>query len=658
MPEFIARHRPALLLSALFLHATAALADVDTIDEIQVTATRRPTTQDDVSAALSIISVDEIIGQKLATDALDSQPGVYLQQTTPGQGAAIIRGLKGSEILHLVDGFRLNNAIFRNAPTQYLALVSPGSVERIEVVRGAPTSLYGTDAVGGVVQVLSHIPAFEGSEMQSRGSAYAAYDTGELGKIIRGSFDVGNQDMAGTVSAEYLQTGDRKTGGGQRVAPTGYESMGGRAALSITPDSGHDWLIDLQFARQPSTPRIDELVPGFGQAEPSSSEFLFAPNERYFAHVRHTRTDSLLGADWTVDGGWQRIVDDRITRNYQAPERRHEENRSDLYGLTASATFAMASGSWITGVEIYHDVVSSRRMQENLLDGSSTEIQSRFPDGATLDQAAVFANLLHRSGDRHTFSGGARLSRVEIDLPLSAVVSSSTEVSDFSADLGYLFDVTDEVALTANLGHGFRAPNVFDMGTLGERPGNRFNVPSPNLDSENVTQLDIGIRHRSEKLDSDFSIYGLRYTDRITSVLTGASTPDGRDIVQSRNIRSANIYGFEANMTWLISDSLTANVVVNYTRGEQTEADGLVVAADRIPPFNGHLALRIEPFDNLVRGAVPAICRDSGPIEPAGRPRQSHQSRGNGWLGDLKRACAVDAHGRPQAWLAAGQHPG
>ncbi|MGB5580288.1 MAG: TonB-dependent receptor plug domain-containing protein, partial [Woeseia sp.] len=131
------------------------------IDEIQVTASRRPVAAAKVSAALTIIPSEEITRSTLATDALANEIGVFLQQTTVGQGAAIIRGLKGSEILHLVDGLRLNNAIFRNAPTQYLALVAPGSIERIEVVRGSPTSLYGSDAVGGVIQVISRLPKFD-----------------------------------------------------------------------------------------------------------------------------------------------------------------------------------------------------------------------------------------------------------------------------------------------------------------------------------------------------------------------------------------------------------------------------------------------------------------------------------------------------------------
>ena len=200
----------------LVLATLPALAqENEAIDEIQVTATRRLIDTEDVFAALTLVPGENIRNSKLTTDALKMQPGVYLQQTTPGQGAAIIRGLKGSEVLHLVDGFRLNNAIFRNAPTQYLALVAPGGVDRIEVVRGAPASLYGSDAVGGVVQVLSHIPSFDSSG--SRGSAFLGFDSADLGKIIRASHEMGNERVAGLISGEYLDTGNRRIGGGHKA---------------------------------------------------------------------------------------------------------------------------------------------------------------------------------------------------------------------------------------------------------------------------------------------------------------------------------------------------------------------------------------------------------------------------------------------------------
>ena len=595
-----------LLILAAVLFSTWAMpmstmaqeAAEETIEEIQVTAMRRPLAQKDVSAALTLISVEDIRGAKIITDALAAQPGVFLQQTTPGQGAAIVRGLKGSEVLHLVDGMRLNNAIFRNAPTQYLALVAPGTVDRIEVVRGAPASLYGSDAVGGVVQVLSRIPSFD--EPGTRGDAYLAYDTADLGKIIRGSFDVGNERLAGLISGEYLQTGNRRIGGGERVAPTGYESKGARIALSVTPDAEQSWLFDFQYASQPATPRIDELVPGFGQTEPSSSEFLFSPNDRLFAHIKHTRADWLWSADWNFDAGWQRIDDDRITRNFQSQFRRREKNSSDLFGITASAASDTRSGSWIVGAELYHDRVRSQRSEEDIVSGQVQDLQARFPDDSSVDQAAVYANLLHNLSERHSLSGGLRFSAIAVDLSQTAFSpAASVDQDDVSADFGWVFDVNQQSQIVANLGYGFRAPNVFDLGTLGDRPGNRFNIPNPDLESERIYQFDVGFRHHDELWDLNVMLFALHYTNRITSVLTGAVTPSGRDVVQSQNVDSADIYGVEAAAHVVLSAATTADLVINYVRGEQNEADGVDVSADRIPPFNGRLSLRYIVSDAL-----------------------------------------------------------
>ena len=572
--------------------------DEEVIEEIQVTATRRPTGIRDVSAALTVVTSEEISRAKLMTDSLAAKPGVFLQQTTPGQGAAIIRGLKGSEILHLVDGMRLNNAIFRNAPTQYLALVAPGTLDRIEIVRGAPASLYGSDAVGGVVQVLSRVPKLDSSG--AKGDAYLAFDTADLAKTLRGSVEFGNEKLAALVSGEYLSTGDRRTGSGSRVGPSGYESRGGRVAVSATPREGESWLFDLQMARQPMTPRVDELVPGFGQTEPSASEFWFAPNDRIFAHIRHSRDSGLWDATWTVDFGWQRIVDDRISRDFQSDIRRYENNRSDLVGLTANASGETDSGSWIAGVDFYHDEVRSTRYEEDLQAGSSQPVASRFPDGSTVDQAAVFGNYMLNAGERNSVSGGLRYSVIKTELPQTGVVpATSAGQNDISADLGWSFDLSADTRLTANVGYGFRAPNVFDLGTLGERPGNRFNIPNPDLESERITQFDAGVRHRSERWGLDIVFFALQYTDRIASILTGAITPEGRDVTQSRNVASADIHGVEMGGHFVFTASLVADLVVNYVRGEQADATGGQEAGDRIPPLNGRASLTYYPTDAI-----------------------------------------------------------
>jgi outer membrane receptor protein involved in Fe transport len=299
-------------------------------------------------------------------------------------------------------------------------------------------------------------------------------------------------------------------------------------------------------------------------------------------------------ADWTVDAGWQRIVDDRVSRNFGSQIRRHEENSSDLFGLTMNAAKETNDGSWIIGIDYYHDRVDSQRVEQDILSGQTQTVQPRFPDGSTIDHLAVYGNVLRSLGDRHSISGGLRFSTIDTDLGVS-----STDQDDVSADIGWLFDLTPGTQLTANIGYGFRAPNVFDLGTLGERPGNRFNIPNPDLGSERITQFDVGLRQHRDELDFEITLFTLHYTDRIASVLTGAVTMDGRDVVQSQNVSSADIRGIEGYLHLVLSSSLTADLIVNYVYGEQTENDGTENPADRIPPFNGRLSFHYEASDSL-----------------------------------------------------------
>jgi len=586
------------ILGALIL-ADVSVAE-DEIDEVLVTATRRSVSAAEISSALSLVDDDLVRTHKLVTDALDSNVGVFLQQTTPGQGAAIIRGLKGSSILHLVDGIRLNNAIFRSAPTQYFALVPSSAVERIEVLRGTPASLYGSDAVGGVVQLVTRVPEFDGTDTQVQGEAFMAFDSAELGKMVRGTLDVGTANLVTSVSAEYLETGDRKIGSGNRIGPSGYESKAARWLLAGKPDDQRSWLFDVHYLEQPATPRVDELVPGFGQTQPSSSEFLFAPNRRTFVHGQYGHRNGLFDLDWKFDLAWQRIDDDRVTRDFEAAERQRESNRSDLYGFVVSGSRVTDTGSWIVGGEAYLDEVSSQRSEENLTDGQVVTLTPRFPDGSQIERYAVFANGEYSVAPRHILGGGLRVSHEHVLLPQTPVsAAASIGVTDASGDIGWIFNVTGASQLVANAGFGFRAPNVFDLGTLGNRPGNRFNIPNTSLDSERVAQIDLGVRHRTARAQLELMVYALHYDDRITSVLTGDVTPDGRDVVQSVNAADSTIRGIEAGADVELTDSIFAGAVLNYTWGEQGISGAPSEPADRIPPLSGRLNIAYDPGGNI-----------------------------------------------------------
>ncbi|MEO0346063.1 MAG: TonB-dependent receptor [Pseudomonadota bacterium] len=617
----------ALAAAAIGPLATCAFAQ-DDLDEIVVTATRRPATTGNVAPALTVINGGVAASDKLVTDALVTAPGVYLQQTTPGQGAAIIRGLRGSALLHLVDGIRLNNALFRSAPTQYLALVPVTAVDRIEVLRGTPASLYGTDAVGGAIQVVTRSPEFSEIGTRINGDVGLSFDSAELMRSIRSTVNIGAPTLAAIASANYLTAGNRRVGGGDRIGPSNYSALGARLALAGQPSDVWRWAIDLQYAEQPETPRVDELVPGFGQTEPASAEFRFEPDRRTFLHGRLERDAGWLDLDWRVDAAWQRIDDDRATRDFGSVLRRRERNASDLFGLTLSAGRDTERGSWLVGAEHYDDRVDSSRFETDINDGTAQVLAPRFPDGARVRQSSLYTHVAHDVTARQTLNAGLRWSRARVTLPAAqATAAASLSVTDIGADIGWIVAITDAWQFVANAGRGFRAPNVFDLGTLGERPGNRFNVPNTALESERVQHADAGFRYRRGRDQFEVVAYTLRYDDRITSVLTGDVTPSGRDVVRSENGERADIYGIEAGGRWTLTSRVTGHAVLNYTRGEQREFDNPAEPGDRIPPLSGRLginyasnAFTAEGWINFSREQDRLSARDvrDPRIDPAG----------------------------------------
>lgn len=606
--ELAAQHCPNLLCSAaprdstipndmfstLALAAALLSSDTDTpleLDDLQVTAGRYAQTTFEAGSAITVINPDGP-GQEppsVITDMLRYQPGVYVQQTTPGQGIPIVRGLKGSEVLHLVDGMRLNNAFFRNAPNQYLALVDALNVDHIEVVRGPSSTLYGGDAMGGVVQILTPEPRFEETQFNARVIADSAHDRLQG----RASFSGGNEKAAIRVGASYSDIGDRRIGGGTTLAPSGYRAEAYDLKGLFQLSNEIELMAAVQNLEQPSTPRVDELIAGFGQTEPDSEEFFFEPNKRDFYHTR---------LFWDAQFSWvdqmefhlarQTIDDNRRSRNTGSTSRRLEQNSSTLDGATAQFSKLAKSGMlWTYGLEYYADSVDSRRQQLDLNSGELSNVNARFADGSSMDSFAIYAQMEHWLSDRFRASAGARYSAYDIDIPAGdRGVGAKLSPDDITGNLSALYQLNTNLNLIANLGRGFRPPNIFDLSTLGERPGNRFNIPNPNLAPETVLTFDIGLRHSGNGWRAEAFAYVSDYTDQIVSVATGDMTPDGRSIVRSENAGEVRLHGFEIGFNGDLTDDLGVFGTLNYTYGKETTG-GVSQAADRIPPLNGRLGL-------------------------------------------------------------------
>ena len=247
------------------------------LDLIQVTATRAPVSAFDVSTAVTIVDSEEIAERTPQTiaDYLRGQPGTFVQSTTPGQAIPIVRGLKGSEVLHIVDGFRLNTAIFRNSPNQYFALVDAQDVEQIEVVRGTVVDAVwiGRDGRRGAgADAGERAPksktgtAADISAPSLRAEIYPRLEPRRRGRTRR-LFD--------RRRVTYQDVGERRIGGGPRQPHTDFRAWAGQTKVLWSPTSNNELTFNVQYLKQPKTPRYDELVTSFHQDSPNSDEFYF-----------------------------------------------------------------------------------------------------------------------------------------------------------------------------------------------------------------------------------------------------------------------------------------------------------------------------------------------------------------------------------------------
>ena len=265
-----------------------------------------------------------------------------------------------------------------------------------------------------------------------------------------------------------------------------------------------------------------------------------------------------------------------------------------MYGVSASVSGQRGAWSWIAGADIYYDEVRSERTATDIVSRESTELAPRYPDGSTISQAGIYVSANRALGTDHRLTAGARYTDLNIGLPDGTTIRPGR----LSGDLGWTTDLSAELQLVATIGWGFRAPNIADLGTLGERPGNRFNVPNPDLGSEHAAHADLGLRFRGATVGGEVRVFKLHYTNRIVSVATGATTPDGRDVVQSVNAASASLYGLEAVARAGIADDLALDARLTYTFGDQ-EVDGVTEPADRIPPLHARLAVEWQIGDAL-----------------------------------------------------------
>jgi hemoglobin/transferrin/lactoferrin receptor protein len=598
----------------------APLADAQTdarddeatqLDPIQVTAGRVEEGQFDVPQPITVVDRDQIerAAPQVMTDLLRGQTGVFTQSSGPGQGIAIIRGLKGSEVLHLVDGMRLNNSLFRNSPSQYIALLDPYNIDQIEVLRGPAATLYGSDAMGGVLQVLTPERRFTSDGWDASGGGLLQYGSADLSRIGRVHGATGRRDLSIGGGFTWAQYGQRDIADGGRQPFTDYRSRAGDAKVLWSPATGHELMFSFQHFELPKLPRYHEIVGGPGGAGSGTDlPIFFEPNRRVFAHARYRMSAPLPAVSSLEVHLGQQIVDDDRNRLVNPTTREEEANRSRLSGITVQAVSpVLPSLRLVYGTEFYRDDIDSAKQRRNLdTDALSTRAPT-FPDGAQQDSVGVFVSGEWAPVRIWKLDTGVRYSRVATDLPATSLSNAAKiDDSDFTGHLGSRLALTDALAWTVNLGRGFRAPDVFDLGTLGPRAGTdpqQINVPNTQLEPETILSADTGFKWLSRNWSAESSFFYSRYKNRIEPRektgntiqngelgCTGTEANEDCIEVQSRNISRAKYWGAELGARWH-QGSFETYGTLNWTMGEEERGINAKTPANRVPPLNGQVGV-------------------------------------------------------------------
>ena len=562
----------------------------------------------DAPAHASIIDRQQLT-ERAPTDiagALEREVGVLIQRTGAGQVSPFVRGLTGPQTLLLVDGIRLNNSTFRFGPNQYFGLIDPGMIERIEIVRGPQSVLYGSDAIGGVINVVTRSADGLGIYDHRSGAITQRVTTATSSSYTRADMNVtvGRTGVFG--GSSYLNVRNVDRGGGLGRQPfTNYSQYAGDVKLDYLLDYNQRLTVSLQHVEQTDVPRSDKFP---GEAR------LFSPQQRDLGYIRW-RGSELNG--WidnaTITGSFGRQKEGQLRR--RPPNSTTQDVKEfDVETTGISMLFSKQVGwvgefSW--GVDWYHDDLDSTAMRIDLTGMMApTALTPQFPDDSFYERIGTFLQWETQVTDRLAAVSGVRYTNIDlagtvalfdindpnfpnvmpIDTPLA------TSFQDWTYSVGLVYELGDGVHLVGSIAEGFRAPGLDELMSFSDNVNEGVDVPTVGLSPESSINYEVGFKLDREYLRGQAYVFWTDLDGLIDRVLVGTDdggTPgdpsDDVDFFQRRNVGRATVQGVELAGEYLLGDGWALHGNFWYTFGRNETADEPL---SRIPPAQGVIGLR------------------------------------------------------------------
>lgn len=594
------------------------------------------------------------------TEALRELPGVNVQKTSNAQGSPFIRGFTGFRNLALIDGIRFNNSTFREGPVQYWNTIDAYAIDRMELVPGQGAVLYGSDSIGGTINLFTKDSGFRAKEPGFFFHGLTSYRaaTAERSHMGRQELQFGEGGRWGLHLGASLKSFGDVRGAGVGIQPhTGYDEWAYDARLDLA--LGENWTLTgvHQQLHQNDAWRTHQTTSGISWRGTTVGTDLKRAydQERTLSYLRLAGENLDSFVDSAVF-----TVSLQTANEYEHRIRRPADNRVDYtqvelstLGLDLQFTSATPIGRLTYGVDYYRDWVSSGS-QRYRLDGSfhSRGIQGPVGDDATYDLLGLYLQDQLDLGSRfHLFLGGrlthaaASVGRFNDPATAKAVDSYSEDWQNFSGSLRVVYDLDeqDRFKLFGGVSQGFRAPNLSDISRLDIARSGEREIPSTGLDPEQFINFELGFKAETESFTGGFSYFYTHIEDMIVRRPVG-----GGDVLKD-NSGQGFVQGIEVNGEWRLDPHWTLFGHLTWTEGRvrQYPRTNSTYQQDeplsRVVPLMGRAGIRWQSSDRRLWGELLCLAhsrfermntgdrRDTQRIPPDGNPGFENLILRGGW---------------------------
>ncbi|WP_422089979.1 TonB-dependent receptor domain-containing protein [Tenacibaculum ovolyticum] len=633
------------------------------LDEVVVSVFKNKEKTNRIAEQIAVVSLRDIqkVSPQTSADLLASIPGIKVQKSQFGGGSPVLRGMESNRVLLVVDGVRMNNAIYRKGHLQSSITVSPNLLERTEVIFGPSSVIYGSDALGGVIHYYTKTPKLS-DKNRIKGSSFLRYSSvnNEITNTI--SAELQFKKWASFTSVSHSNFGDLKMGrnrshgfkdwgkvfsysdnlnGNYSENPlvnndvnlqknTGFSQTDVLQKLFIPLSKRTDLKFNIQYSTSSDVPRFDKLME-LKSGSLKFAEWYYGPQNRFLIS---SQLEINPNKKWLKEGvftvAYQNVSESRIQRKFGSLERSHREETVDVYSINGDFTVPLARKRNLGyGFEVaYNDVKSNSygktlRVKNNEVVGYDDDftVQSRYPDGgSSYFSSAMYLDYRQDISSNSTLNTGIRLTNTQleakwIDETFIELPSNDIDLNNIAvtATIGYVYKPVKNLQLNAVLSSGFRSPNIDDVGKVREKNG-KVTVPNITLKPEHAYNAEIGVQKyfNNRKFRVGANVYYTllnNYIYREVFQLNGDNTVtyDGEegDIVANVNKGRAYITGATISYQGKLLKNWSTSGFLTYTKGKTYDTN---LPMSSIPPLFGRFELnysnkKFEGGANLVFNA-------------------------------------------------------